>query len=377
MSILQTGSNATGAANIDGNYNLQIRPPINAAQAGFLATSSTIDLGTTTGSVLARAVSSTTANRLETSQPTLLFTDTFDYGNQDTPVWNNTLTTFAVSYANGFMNINSGIVTTASAAAMVRSYFTYPIPTEGAIVFRMVGYQIWPAQTNCVTEFGFLYASGTTAPTDGAFFRFTTTGTLVGVTNFNGIELLTGPFVQPTPAVNTTWQVVLDKTHAEFWINGVLQGSISSPVAGNRPSMSSSIQIGFRMYHLISPPLVGNVLKVSNVDVWCTDEFINRPSPIIRAGMGLMGYTGFAGMTSIGSTASYGNSTNPTSTAPTNTTAALGTGLGGQFWELTSLALNTDGIISSFQMPPGGVSQGYRKLIITGIRWMSAARNTR
>jgi hypothetical protein len=53
--------------------------------------------------------------------------------------------------------------------------------------------------------------------------------------------------------------------------------------------------------------------------------------------------------TTQGSLANYANSTNPTAVVPTNTTAALGVGLAGQFWEIDTLAVTTDGIIQSYQ----------------------------
>ena len=53
----------------------------------------------------------------------------------------------------------------------------------------------------------------------------------------------------------------------------------------------------------------------------------------------------------MGSLANYANSASPTTAVPTNTSAALGTGLGGQFWETNTLAVNTDGIIMSYQVP--------------------------
>jgi hypothetical protein len=69
----------------------------------------------------------------------------------------------------------------------------------------------------------------------------------------------------------------------------------------------------------------------------------------------------------MGSLANYANSANPTAAVPTNTTAALGTGLGGQFWETASLAVNTDGIICSFQVPASTVNVQGRRLVIRGI----------
>jgi hypothetical protein len=69
----------------------------------------------------------------------------------------------------------------------------------------------------------------------------------------------------------------------------------------------------------------------------------------------------------MGSLAIYPNNTNPTAAVPTNTTAALGTGLGGQFWETVSLAVNTDGIIQSYQVPIGTANSAGRRLVIRGV----------
>jgi hypothetical protein len=80
-----------------------------------------------------------------------------------------------------------------------------------------------------------------------------------------------------------------------------------------------------------------------------------------------MAYQGLNGGT-MGTLANYANSANPTAAVPTNTTAALGTGLGGQFWETDTLAATTDGIISSFQNPAGSINQPPRTLYITGVQ---------
>lgn len=69
----------------------------------------------------------------------------------------------------------------------------------------------------------------------------------------------------------------------------------------------------------------------------------------------------------MGSLANYANNTNPTAAVPTNTTAALGTGLGGQFWETDTLAVNTDGIIQSYQVPAGTVNVQGKRLVIRGL----------
>jgi hypothetical protein len=70
----------------------------------------------------------------------------------------------------------------------------------------------------------------------------------------------------------------------------------------------------------------------------------------------------------MGSTALYTNSLAPTAgAAMTNTTAALGSGLGGQFSALPTLAANTDGIICSFQVPLGPATLPGKTLYIRNI----------
>jgi hypothetical protein len=62
-----------------------------------------------------------------------------------------------------------------------------------------------------------------------------------------------------------------------------------------------------------------------------------------------------------------GNEANLTAAVPTTTTAALGSGLGGSFWETVTLAANTDGIIMSYQVPVGTAIAPGRTLVLRGM----------
>jgi hypothetical protein len=66
-------------------------------------------------------------------------------------------------------------------------------------------------------------------------------------------------------------------------------------------------------------------------------------------------------------TITTGNEANVTAAVPTTTTAALGSGLGGTFWETVSLAANTDGIIMSYQVPAGSALIPGRRLVLRGL----------
>jgi hypothetical protein len=56
----------------------------------------------------------------------------------------------------------------------------------------------------------------------------------------------------------------------------------------------------------------------------------------------------------------------------TNTTAALGVGLGGQFTALPTLAVATDGIVCSYQVPLGTSTLPGKTLYITGVKIATA-----
>ena len=82
--------------------------------------------------------------------------------------------------------------------------------------------------------------------------------------------------------------------------------------------------------------------------------------------MGYHAYQGQDGGT-MGTLGQYVNNTTPAAAVPTNTTAALGTGLGGLFQETVTLVAGTDGIISSFQNPAPTINLSGRTLYVTGV----------
>lgn len=368
-----TNSTGNTIATVDSISNgLVVQNPKTVAQAGFTNLSGQVDSGSVTGSVLNRNIIISPSNRLEASLSSPLMSDTFNYAAQDTARWSFAPSGLTQSFSGGFTTINAAAAVTAGAWAVFKSYWTHPFPSEGVAVFRMLGFLVNAAQANAVAEFGFLYAAGgVAAPTDGSFFRFDATGTLKGVVNYNGTEITTGALTQPTPGVMSRWNVIIDKFHVEFWINGILVGTINTPNSVGQPIMSSYLQPSIRIYNSASAPTLAQILKISNIDIWCTDGNINKPWAQVQSEQGLQAYQGVSGMT-MGSTALVANSANPTAAVPSNTTAALGSGLGGIFWETATLAVTpVDGIISSYQNPSQTVNIAGRKLVITGISWNS------
>jgi hypothetical protein len=210
---------------------------------------------------------------------------------------------------------------------------------------------------------------GAAAPTDGAFFRFNAAAELRGVISYNGTETQTVAMTAPSVNVNHDYTIVVQTNTVLFFIDDVLRGVITlgtdAPALG-QPISAAAVPITFRHYIGGSAPSLAMQFKVSDVFVNMVGNNPGRSWSHVKAGFGHMAYQGQNGGT-LGTTALYANSSNPAATVPTNTTAALGSGLGGKFQETLTLAAGTDGIISSFQVPVGSVTQTPRNLVITGV----------
>jgi hypothetical protein len=317
--------------------------------------------------------------RLRVSQDLMLDEEVFNYTAQNTGKHNLTATTMAATWTAGQFTTNSGNITTTTTGLQLRTYAYFP--TTGTTTLSAdveIGFTQQPA-ANVTIDFGFFLSSGANpfAPTDGVFIRLNSAG-LQGIVSSNTTETSTGVFPQANGT--GTWTYTNNKKYqfiiyvggviAEFWVNSgdgegaVLLGKVELPAAQGRMNMASALPFAIRQAHVgAAGAAMSAVLGAYNIRQGGA-QLSTSPS---TAGVRMLGaYQGLSGGT-MGSLASYANSANPTAAVPTNTTAALGTGLGGQFWETATLALNTDGVIMSYQVPAGTVAVQGRRLVIRGI----------
>ena len=305
----------------------------------------------------------------------------FNYTAQDTGKHSYANTTMTNSWTAGQMTTNSGSITTTTTGTQFNTYATFPnTGTQTLSADFELAFSAQPT-TNTFIEFG-LGNGGTqtTAPTDGAFIRLTSAG-LIGVASNNGTET-TVTFTDQNNtglwpySVNKRYQfmVFMGGVEAKFWVNdgtgAVLLGKIKLPTAQGRICMSRGVQLFHK--HRITGGAAGGVMQTYlgayNVRIGGS----NVTSTASTQGNRIEGsYQGFGGGT-LGSLARFGtittgNEANVTAAVPTTTTAALGSGLGGNFWETVSLAVNTDGIIQSYQVPSATVNTAGRRLVIRGV----------
>ncbi|MGO8740077.1 hypothetical protein [Rhodoblastus sp.] len=373
MSISLISGSGSTVANVDPTSNgLIVQDPKTATQAGFSGMVAIRDQGSVTGTPNIGLPDITNNRRLRVSLDTPVFQDQFNYTAQNTNNWSVGNSTMTTAYTGGAMILNSGSSVAASVWNYAKTYRSFPLYTAGELVLEVRCMLSAAAQVNNACYMGIGIPGTTAAPTDGVYFQLDTTGTLRGVMNWNGTITETSPLTAPSPGVSADMMIVIDDGVAEFWINGILQGSLNSSLLAGAatPSYNAAGQVFFQIYNAASAPAFAQQIKVQNVQVTLYGLNTSKPWPHIKGGEGLNALVGQNGGT-MGSTELYANSTNPTAALPTNTTAALGSGLGGNFWETATLAVNTDGIISSYQNPAGSISQTPRNLYITGLRWFS------
>jgi len=376
MAAIDSGNSTAGKANVNSNFQLEVHTPTTQSQAGFVCLSSENDAGAATGTRSVLAPQTDTRSRLRESLDHLLDIENFNYGAQNTGKHTFTFTTLTATIgANGILT-NSGNINTASTGctfgtvAMFQYDYSKPM-----FVNTNVSFSAQP-QSNVTIDFGLFQRGATTqfAPLDGAFFRLTSAG-LQGVTSNNGVETTTavfplsggtGTFVYTNNDVYR-FQIMISNVSVMFYINDVLYGSIPVPSGLPQPFRSMALPWSFR--HAIAAGGAGGSLQAT---FW--GYTVGFMGPNIAENLGVIGnrvlgsYQGLSGNT-MGSLSNYANNVAPTAgVVPTNTTAALGTGLAGQFQELFTLALNVDGIIMSFQNPAGSTTVQGRRLRIHGVR---------
>jgi hypothetical protein len=336
-----------------------------------------VDGGFLTALPLLRPLEVDADYRARVSQDCLFDEEVFNYTAQNTGKHNFAATTMAATWTAGQFTTNSGSITTTTTGVQLSTYAFFPC--TGTTTLSLDAEMAFSEQpkTNTFVEWG-IGQAGTQliGPADGVFFRLSSAG-LQGICSYNGTETSTGVF--PLSGGTGTWVYADNKRYqfiiyqsmveAMFWVNdgtgAVAMGRLPLPTAQPRMSMAAGGQVFFK--HRIVGGAASGSLQAYVGSYNVRQGGVNFTSTPSTSGSRTLGaYQGLSGGT-MGSLANYANSANPTAAVPTNTTAALGSGLGGQFWETASLAVNTDGIIQSYQVSVATVNLPGRRLVIRGV----------
>jgi hypothetical protein len=339
------------------------------------------DQGLITGVVSLASTEVDIDYRSRSALDTMLDEEVFSYSAQNTGKHLVNTTTLTTAFTAGQFTTNASSLTTAASGAQIVTYASFPNIGANTLSGDFeVGFSAQPT-ANTFVEFGLgLPSTAPVAPSDGVFFRLSSAG-LQGIASNNGTETSTGVF--PLSNGTGTWVYTVNKKYqfivylggvkAEFWVNdgsgAVKLGQVNLPSGQHRICMAQGVPAFFK--HRITGGAAGSVFQGQLGAYSVRLGGANISTDPATFGNRLYGsYQGLSGGT-MGSLANFVNSTNPTAAVPTNTTAALGVGLSGQFWETDTLAVTTDGIIQSFQVPVGTVNVPGRRLIVKGVKIQS------
>lgn len=379
MAVLDSGVSAAGKANVDAFFNLNVVTPTAVAQAGFEALAAENDSGAITGTRSLLAAYISRPRRLAVGTDTILMSETFNNTAQFTTRWRSGVTNFVLAQASGYVVMNSTSITTTGSAQVYQSARFFPIIGDSPTIIDMSVSISAAPPTNWTFEAGLFNTAqplaSIFAPTDGIYFRLSSTG-LIGVVNYNGTETVTATLIAAGSILvntNITLEIIINEGIVEFWAsNNVTDamaylGSIVTPAANGQPASAAALPVTFRL-NQPGVASAGVQAKISDITVLTGDVMTNKPYSHLCAAQGQSANEGQSGGT-IGTAALYSNSLAAgAGAAAANATATLGSGLGGQFTVQPTLAVPTDGIISSFQNPIGSASQTGRTLYITGVR---------
>ena len=362
----QTGTQA----DVDPSGRLLVRLPdaTTPANVGGVRILSENDAGTVSGVPSLQSPETDEDYRLRVAQDTQLDEEVFNYAAQNTGKHSYANTTMTAVWGTGGLLFNGSSITTTTTGARVRSYATFPLLDPGTLnVSATVAFSAQPT-ANVITDFGLFLdgAANPFAPTDGAFFRLSSGG-LYGVFNHNGTETTTAP-LDFTYTTGRFYQflIIVHEREVDFWIDNVLYARLETPVGQGQPYMSESLP--FAMRHAIVGGAAGGVLQATLKNYSVSIGGVQVCDTLGEINNRMVGsYQGLSGGT-MGTLASYANSADPTASAALSNTAALVTGLGGQFRFNAAATAVTDGIVVSYQVPAASVSTRNRRLKVNGIR---------
>ncbi len=378
MSIILKSGTSGDLAGVDTQNNLKVNTPLLAEEAGYVTLSCDNDNGDITGERYNLSPEVSGDYRIRTGVDQLIFNEAFPGAAINTTLWGSPVTTMTFTVTNGFGNLNAGGSLAINAVARLTTYRSFPCYKSYTTYFEAEAQFTSTPVAGNVCEWGAFISTGTSAPTDGAFFRINAAGEFRCVINNNGVEIQSGILdFNALIGVNQckAFLIYLMSNKALFWIDNVLVSKIDASSAQGTVTSSMNLPLSFRNYNSTATS-TAQIVKVSMVNVTLSDQNTSKQWPHILSGAGGHLSQGQTGNT-LGTTALYTNSLAAgAGAAMTNTTAALGSGLGGQFSALPTLTAGTDGIVSSYQAPLGTSLIPGKSLYITRITISSAVTTT-
>lgn len=362
--VIKSGSDSN-VADVDSNNQLKVALSLTDAQAGKVRIMSENN-SESGGTAYLKSPETSPDYRLRVGLDTVLFEDSFNATIQNTSIWRHVFSTMTMTQSAGFLNVNANSSTASGNSCSLQTHAYFPVFGTAALYGECIASPVNDFLANQVFEVGFFVPNAGSAPADGVFYRITSAG-IIGVINYNGVETVTSAIpVTLNSTQNYKFAIVFSEREVEFWIDDENWTELEIPAGNAQPMLSGSMpySISFRNSGTVSGSPVAQ-MKVGNVTVSLGDlnagiDFSHQQS---LYGLAYQTQNGTAPAQLV----QFANTAEPTAAAATNTTAALGTGLGGLFKANAMASSATDLIISSYLNPAATVNITGRNLVITGV----------
>jgi hypothetical protein len=366
MSVILKSGASSDLATVDTNKNLKVITPQDPETSGIINISGEVHDGSVGLAKLARQMDITPDFRQRVGIDSVLHQDNFNHATFNTSVYQGNTSTMTIVVASNVLSLNDGASVLSGAVARVNTYRSFPLYGTFPVYVECWAKWSLAPQNNNITEFGLGYATTTTTPTDGVYFKMNSSGILQGVVNYGGVETVaTG--TMPIVAANQVYHllIVIQNDRAEFWVDGFLYASADR--AASATGLVQALTLPLLIRHQNSNTTTGaQKFQVSSISISNGDINTNKPVAHIQAMQGLGGYLVPHGTTA-GFTQNYVNSTVPASATLSNTAAGYTT-LGGQFQFAAVAGAETDYALFGYQVPTGSATIPARNFVITGVR---------
>jgi len=370
MGIKIEGGITGTPAEVNTANELKTAQTLDYTAAGFSTISCEADAGSVTGVRSTRNPDIDEDYRMRVAVDTMLFGDSFTGTALNTNVWDNPSTTMTTAVSNGFVTLNSGSSTATTVYAMVRSKPMFYSYGQFGASWECIAIIAQVPQSNNITEWGAAVVATNATPTDGAYFRLTSAGTFVCVANYGGTEVTAipaGGFAALIGAGNAHhYVIVMSDDEITYWIDDVMVAEIPRQTGAGSITTSGSLSFFARTNNTGATGLAQQI-KIGMVSVSLMSANTTMPWDLVLSRNGQSPYQSQSGST-VAATVAYTNNTNPTAGVPTNTTSTVITGCGGIGWETLTLAVATDGIICSWQVPAGAAGVPGRTFLCYGAK---------
>jgi hypothetical protein len=381
------GNTSGNVVEVDAANNLKVVTSLVPANIGGTRSFQENDAGLATGTPYLVSAEVDDDFRLRVANDVILDEEDLTYSAQNFTKHGMWATTFVPAWTATGFNTNPTSLTTINAAVLFKTYKTFSMEGTETLSLDIAGAFSAPMVANQTIEFGWGLTANTTPYDcfDGAYIRANSVGVYGVLRNNAATDTIqsaafndyTGAAFLPITGRKYQFIIYLACREVEFWIQDSvaeqiwLAGSIATPPGFGAPIASQATNFFLRQLNGGVAPTTPVAFQLSRYNVRRGGTNISTSLNVLAARAAESIYSPGTLTTTMNQAIATGSITRPAAAVPTNAGPGISS-LGGIYVETGTLALATDAILMSYQVPalPVAVQTTYapnRRLRIDGI----------